>query len=73
MDQTVEGVLAAIKDHANGTSSNGYHEPTDVDDGARATPLEQALEMHDLGYWPVLIHPDQKRPIGNEWGLAAVD
>jgi hypothetical protein len=32
--------------------------------------LRTALALRRLGYWPVAIHPGQKRPIGNEWGLS---
>ena len=32
-------------------------------------PLKAALALLSLGYWPVAIHPGQKRPIGKDWGL----
>jgi putative DNA primase/helicase len=51
------------------SGSNGHLKAGDGDGGVRATPLEQALEMHDLGYWAILEHPDEKRPIGEAWGL----
>jgi putative DNA primase/helicase len=31
--------------------------------------LATALELHALGYWPVLIRPGEKRPIGKQWGV----
>jgi hypothetical protein len=33
-------------------------------------PLDTALALLERGLWPVAIHPRQKRPIGEGWGLA---
>jgi len=32
-------------------------------------PMRTASNLLQLGYWVVAIHPGQKRPIGEEWGL----
>src|SRR5262249_28403437 len=40
-------------------------EPTANGDGK---VLKTALSLLKGGYWPVAIHPGQKRPIGNDWG-----
>ncbi len=63
-----EALLAAVSETAN-ADGDGSHWPVDVSGGARAIPFEQALELHDLKYWPVAEHPDEKRPIGKAWGL----
>jgi hypothetical protein len=31
--------------------------------------LSAAIKLLKIGYWPVAIHPGQKRPIGNNWGV----
>lgn len=40
-----------------------------------ADTLRSALELLELGLWPVAIHAEEKRPVGNAWGLkrAAAD
>ncbi len=79
-----EALKASLADVSPNSNGNGYHGPIDVGGGARATPLEQALELHRLGYWAIALYPPGvtmpkggiatgKEPIGGKWGLVRWD
>lgn len=50
------------------SGSQGRNRPTSAN-GRPGTPHEQALWLHEHGFWPTVIHPGKKRPIGDAWGL----